>query len=40
MKKEIIEEENTCEKCGEETRAKLIGDESYDYCLECNRFTH
>ena len=28
-----------CEKCGGETGTKLIGDESYDYCEDCNWVT-
>ena len=33
-------EENTCEKCGEETGILAVGDESYDYCKKCNWTTH
>ena len=29
-----------CEKCGQETINKIIGDESCDYCPVCNWFTH
>ena len=29
-----------CEKCGEELGDKLLGDESYDYCRDCNWITH
>jgi len=28
-----------CEKCGKETSVKLVGDESYDYCSECDHAT-
>lgn len=28
-----------CEKCGEEIGNKIIGDESYPYCPNCNWFT-
>ena len=27
--------EMTCERCGEETGFKTIGDETYNYCLSC-----
>lgn len=33
-------EENNCEKCGQETGVKLVGDESYDYCEDCNWVTY
>ena len=36
MEEEIIE----CEKCGGEIGVKLIGDESYDYCEDCNWITY
>ena len=29
-----------CEKCGEKTITKLVGDEVYDYCLTCDWTTH
>ena len=29
-----------CEKCGGETATKLVGDESYDYCVDCNWVTN
>ena len=29
-----------CEKCGEETGVRFVGDESYDYCSSCNWVTH
>ena len=29
-----------CEKCGGETGVKLIRDESYDYCSDCNWMTN
>ena len=29
-----------CEKCGEKTITKLVGDEIYDYCPDCNRTTY
>lgn len=35
LKKETKE----CEKCGGELGTKLVGDESYDYCKECNWIT-
>ena len=38
--KDIPEEVILCEKCGEETGVKTIGDESYDWCSECNWATH
>ena len=33
------EEYEECEKCGGELTVKIIGDESYDYCPECNWIT-
>ena len=33
-------EGTNCEKCGEETGVKYVGDESYDYCNACNWVTH
>ncbi len=33
-------EEKVCEKCGGELSSKLVGDESYDYCTDCNHVTH
>ena len=39
-KKKIKQEEcEECEKCGGELTTKIIGDESYDYCPECNWIT-
>jgi len=29
-----------CEKCGQEVGHKTIGDESYNYCKDCNWVTH
>ena len=29
-----------CEKCGEETGVKMVGDESYDYCEDCKWVTN
>ena len=29
-----------CEKCGEIIGSRLVGDESYYYCLECNWVTN
>jgi len=34
-----IEEEQKCEKCGEETMTKIVGDESYSYCPACGWIT-
>ena len=39
-KKTIEEEEKVCEKCGEETGVRYIGDEGYDYCNSCDWITH
>ena len=40
MNKETKQEEyEECEKCGGELTTKIIGDESYDYCPECNWIT-
>lgn len=34
---EVEEDEvKECERCGGELSTKLIGDESHDYCKECN----
>lgn len=27
-----------CEKCGGELGVRMVGDESYDYCSDCNWF--
>ena len=27
---------NHCEKCGGELGSKIVGDESYNYCSDCN----
>lgn len=35
--RKIKGEENACEKCGGELKVKLIGDESYDKCVNCGR---
>jgi len=37
---EIIENMPACEKCGEKTSVKLIGDESYDSCSNCGWITY
>ena len=29
-----------CEKCGEETGERLVGDEVYDYCKNCDWVTN
>ena len=29
-----------CEKCGEETSNRMVGDESYNFCRECNWVTN
>ena len=29
-----------CEKCGGELGTRLIGDEGYDFCKDCNFITH
>lgn len=34
--KKVVE----CEKCGEETTQKTTGDETYNYCKECNWVTN
>lgn len=34
------EEVVVCEKCGEPTRTKTVGDEAYDWCPDCNWATH
>ena len=45
MKDVVIEQEGVekgavlCEKCGEETGVKFVGDESYDVCPECGWIT-
>ena len=41
-KANIIEELHLkdCEKCGGESSSKTVGDESYDYCDDCNWVTH
>ena len=33
-------ENNNCEKCGEKTETKTIGDETYDYCEDCDWITN
>ena len=40
--KVLLDEVNTkdCEKCGEPVGVKLVGDESYDYCKDCNWITN
>lgn len=35
-----IEEFVDCERCGGETGSRLVGDESYNYCKDCNWVTH
>lgn len=34
------EKPKKCEKCGEETSVKVVGDETYDYCEDCNYITN
>lgn len=29
-----------CDRCGQETHQRLIGDELYDVCDECKKVTH
>ncbi len=31
---------NDCEKCGGELSSKMVGDESYGYCADCNWVTY
>jgi len=41
LEKELnADEVKHCEKCGEETGNKLVGDESVNYCSECHWITH
>lgn len=35
-----VEDETACEKCGEPTTSKLVGDEWFDYCAACNWTTN
>ena len=35
-----MDKEKQCEKCGEETGSKSVGDESYNYCENCKWVTH
>lgn len=39
---EVIEEDEFvgCERCGEETSPRLVGDEYYAYCQDCNWVTN
>ena len=30
----------SCERCGEETSNRMVGDESYNYCKDCNWITN
>lgn len=38
-KEEVKESFKQCEKCGEELGSKMVGDESFNYCKECNWVT-
>lgn len=40
VKIKVEDEEVLCEKCGEPTTHKLVGDEWYDYCKNCNWTTN
>ena len=40
IKAETAYEERICEKCGGELRVKLIGDESYDKCVDCGHYNY
>ena len=31
---------NHCEKCGMKPGIKMLGDERYNYCADCNWITH
>lgn len=35
-----IKEEEVCEKCGGELSVKFVGDESYNWCSDCDWVTH
>ena len=37
---QYCEDSLDCEKCGEPTGTKLIGDESYNYCNDCVHVTY
>jgi len=32
--------EKECMKCGGELSAKMVGDETYDFCEDCKMVTH
>ena len=38
--KKSAEETKTCEKCGGELKTTIVGDESYDKCVDCGWITH
>ena len=40
MEKEIEKKEIECEKCGGEVGVRIIGDEGFDYCKDCNWITY
>jgi len=39
LRKEL-KERITCEKCGGELKTTIVGDESYDKCVDCGWITH